>query len=56
MPAIVAEYRDRHTGVPEKRIDEKIRQWGLPIVMVRSSHFEQELMSQTHIAVIRKTT
>lgn len=53
---LVAEYRGRHTGVPEKRIDEKIRQWDLPIETVRSSHFEQEPMSQTHIAVIRKTT
>ncbi|GHO85518.1 class I SAM-dependent methyltransferase [Dictyobacter formicarum] len=53
---LVAEYRGGHTGVPEKRIDEKIGQWDLPIEMVRSSHFEQEPMCQTHIAVIRRTT
>lgn len=51
---LVAEYRGRHTGVPEKRIDEKIEQWGFPIEMVRSSYFKQEPTSQTHIAVIRK--
>ncbi|GCE04851.1 class I SAM-dependent methyltransferase [Dictyobacter aurantiacus] len=52
---LVAEYSGRHTDMPEKRIDGRIKQWGLPVEMVRSSYFEPEPTCQTHVAVIRKT-
>lgn len=52
---LIAEYGGRNTGVPEIRIDEKLRQWKFSLEMVKSSHLQQDALAQTHVAVIRKT-
>lgn len=51
---LVAEYSGKNTGMPEIKIDEKLRQWGFSIEMVKSNHLETDMMAQTRVAVIRK--
>jgi len=53
---LIAEYLGRNTGVPEIRIDEKLRRWRFSIEMVKSSHLEQDVLGQTRVAVIKNTT
>lgn len=52
---LIAEYLGRTTGVPEIRVDEKLRQWGFYVEMVKSSYLKQDPLRQTRVAVIRKT-
>ena len=52
---LIAEYLGRNTGVPEIRIDEKLRQWRFSIEMAKSSHLEQDALGQTRVAVIKNT-
>jgi SAM-dependent methyltransferase len=51
---LIAEYGGRSTGVPEIRIDEKLKQWRFSLEMVKASRLEQDALAQTHVAVIKK--
>jgi len=50
---LIAEYLGRSTGMPEMRIDEKLRHWGLPVERTASSSLEHDPVRQTRVAVIR---
>ena len=51
---LVAEYLGRSTGIPEMRIDEKLRRWSFSLERITSSALEHDPVRQTRIAVVRK--
>ncbi len=51
---LIAEYLGRHTGMPDRRIDEQLKHWGFTPEMVASSFLEHDPVRQTRVAVVER--